>query len=85
MDLLAGIGKAGGLDDLLNGSKAGIESNLCTLRVTGYSQVKASCGLVPTTRLCLRISRQLTSGRQPLRYGIMEGLPVTRDRWGAQS
>jgi hypothetical protein len=47
MDLLAGIGKAGGLDDLLNGSKAGIESNLCTLRVTGYCQVKASCGLVP--------------------------------------
>jgi hypothetical protein len=51
MDLLAGIGKAGGLDDLLNGSKAGIESNLCALRVTGYSQVKASCGLVPTNVL----------------------------------
>jgi hypothetical protein len=53
MDLLAGIGKTGGLDDLLNGSKAGIESNLCTLRVMGYSQVKASCGLVPTNALVL--------------------------------
>jgi hypothetical protein len=31
--------KADSLDDLLSGSRAGIESNPCTLRVTGYSEV----------------------------------------------
>ena len=41
-------GKAGRLEDLLNGSRAGIESNLFTFASQDYSEVRVSCRLVPT-------------------------------------